>query len=386
MAKIHLTKRPSKEGLLVLAVVSAVACSAIAYLCPYIGRYGVREPKEEALTVRSVDSVAPNSRTVPRYGLFELTIDLTAHVSDPYDVRLDAVFISPSGREVVVGSFPSHGRWKVRFTPVEIGSYSYHLVADKGRGGVSTPLETFTCIESDRPGFIKISEYNGRYFVFDNGETFFPVGINKGWIFDVEGNRGDVYRGEGVGDGAHWDAERYFDEMSAHGINLVRVWMCSWHLDIESKKTGLGSYDEGEADRLDYLLRLCEKHNIRLMLVLLTFTDFSSIYGDKWTMDNPYCSANGGPCASPIDFFTDEEAKRYIKRRFGYIIDRWSYSPYIFSWELWNEVDLCRGVDEGHWLPWHEEMAEYIRQRDPYGHPITTSFCGDRIYPETYES
>jgi len=376
-------KRPWEfvsKGLIVLAVVVTVAFGSwFVYF-----QFFMPKGEEELATVKSINSVVSNSSTIPRYGLFELTVNLTTLVADPYRVRLSAHFTSPGGRNITVYGFPSHGQWKVRFTPTEVGNYSYYLATDEGRkGGFSTIPQTFTCVDSGDGGFIRISENNGRYFVFDNGGTFFPIGINKGWIFDTEGNRGDGYPSE---NGTHWDAERYFVEMEAHGINLVRVWMCSWHLNVESKTMGLGRYDENEADRLDCLLRLCERHNVRLMLVFLTFTDFSSIYGPKFANDNPYSSANGGPCNQPVDFFTNEKAKWCIKKRVDYILNRWGYSPYIFAWELWNEVDLVSGARESHWLPWHEEIAEYIRQQDPYGHPITTSFSGDKIFSNTFRS
>lgn len=373
------------KGLIVLALVAIVAFSSWFVYFQFFMPEGEEEiSEEEVTTVKSIDSVVSNNFTIPRYGLFELTVNLTTFVVDPYRVRLSAHFTSPSGRNITIYCFASHAQWKVRFTPTEVGNYSYYLTTDEGKeDGLSTTPQTFTCVDSDNRGFIRISENNGRYFIFDNGEPFFLIGINKGWIFDTEGNRGDGYPSETM---THWNAERYFVEMEAHGINLVRVWMCSWHLNIESKTTKLGRYDENEADKLDYLLQLCERYKVRLMLVFLTFTDFSSIHGSKFNDDNPYSSTNGGPCNQPVDFFTNEKAKWYIKKRIGYILNRWGHSPYIFAWELWNEVDLVSGAEESHWLPWHEEIAEHIRQHDPYGHSITTSLSGDKIFLNTFRS
>jgi hypothetical protein len=43
------------------------------------------------------------------------------------------------------------------------------------------------------------------------------------------------------------------------------------------------------------------------------------------------------------------------------------------AWELWNEVELTDNYDFVKVSAWHNHMAEFIRNNDPYGHLITTS-------------
>jgi len=43
------------------------------------------------------------------------------------------------------------------------------------------------------------------------------------------------------------------------------------------------------------------------------------------------------------------------------------------AWELWNEVELTDNYDFVKVSEWHNDMVEFIRKNDPYGHLITTS-------------
>jgi len=215
-------------------------------------------------------------------------------------------------------------------------------------------------------GFVHVSSEDPRFLVFDDGTPFYPVGINTGW----------------------WLDESQAQYMKAHNINLGRVWMCSWHINIEPT---LGVYSESAAQQFDNILALAEEYDIYIQLVLLTFTDFAYEHGDHWRIDNPYNADNGGPCENPIDFFTDPTAKYYIKKRFNYILDRWGDNPRIAIWEFWNEVSLVgwgyppQATDEIA-KPWHEEMAQVFYENDTHHRPLTTSCHGDVFWDQTFLS
>jgi len=234
-------------------------------------------------------------------------------------------------------------------------------------------------------GFVHVSSGDPHYLEFDDGTPFFPVGINKGWI-NGSSNRNGSYIGWGDFVNRSWSADRYMQEMAAHNMNIVRIWMCSWHIDIENKYTGTGNYSESESAKLDYLLGLAEKYDLYVMLTLLTFTDFNTgSYPQNWAA-NPYNKVNGGPCVDPADFLTNETARYYIKKRFNYILDRWGDNPRIAMWEFWNEVDLVTGATDDLSKAWHEDVAQVFRQNDTHRRPLTTSFRGDVFWDKTYRS
>jgi len=215
-------------------------------------------------------------------------------------------------------------------------------------------------------GYVHVSPEDSRYLVFDDGTPFYPIGINTGW----------------------WLDESQAQNMKNHNINLGRVWMCSWHINIEPT---LGVYSESAAEDLDDILALAEEYDLYIQLVLLTFTDFAYEHGDHWRIDNPYNADNGGPCEDPIDFFTDETAKYYFKKRLNYILDRWGDNHRIAIWEFWNEVSLVGWgyppqATDAIVKPWHEEMAQVFYENDTHQRPLTTSAHGDVFWDQTFLS
>ena len=143
---------------------------------------------------------------------------------------------------------------------------------------------------------------------------------------------------------------------------------------------GLGRYYEKTANRLDAIFGLAKEQGIYIMLTI----DYHGVFKafiDRWASNaewrtNPYNSANGGPCETPTDFFTNAEAKKIYKNKLRYLVARWGYSTHLAVWEFWNEID---NVMETQQVPadaiasWHQEMADYLKQLDPYKHLVSTS-------------
>lgn len=132
--------------------------------------------------------------------------------------------------------------------------------------------------------------------------------------------------------------------------------------------------------RLDETLRLAEEKGLYIMLA----HDYHGIFKpklDRWGSNdewrrNPYNAANGGPCQTPEDFFTNAEAKRLYKNRLRYMVARWGYSTHLACWEFWNEIDnvmAWQNVSAAAIVCWHQEMADYLKSIDPYKHLVSTS-------------
>jgi hypothetical protein len=149
---------------------------------------------------------------------------------------------------------------------------------------------------------------------------------------------------------------------------------------------GLGRYYEKTAERLDEILRLSEENGLYVMLTFDNhgiFKDFIDVWASnaEWRT-NPYNAANGGPCESPADFFTNPEAKRIYKNKLRYLVARWGYSTHIACWEFFNEIDNVlkwQDIPPLTIVNWHREMADYLKQIDPYGHLVSTSVTNKDI-------
>lgn len=304
--------------------------------------------------------VVATAGTIPLYGRMELTVEFDAdfqHFFDRTDVDLRATFVSPRGRTRVVHGFVHNGGasgsapiWKVRFTPDEVGRWLYDVTVENRYGEAISPRLSFDCAGrvpgSRAKGFVRVSRRDPRYFEHSNGDFFYPIGMNVAWAANMD---------------------YYFQRLAAQGGNLVRVWLCPWHLPLEPK-TAVGSYDLLVAQQLDRLLDLAEAYGLYIQLVL----QHHGVLSNSWA-DNPYNAVNGGPCRQPEEFFTDVEARHLFRRFLGYLTARWAHSPALFAWELWNEVDLARYRSAKDVVEWHREMSEFLRQADPYGHLVTTS-------------
>ena len=145
-----------------------------------------------------IGPVTSSADQVSRYGNLELTVELDATYENPFDpaeVRLDAIFTSPSGREQIVPGFflvehrrevhtgsevllpEGHGAWKIRFAPRETGRYSWRLSLRDRSGEITGGPGAFQALPANRPGFVRVSRADPHYFAFDNGQGCFPIGF-----------------------------------------------------------------------------------------------------------------------------------------------------------------------------------------------------------------
>ncbi len=129
--------------------------------------------------------VAPDRTELPRYESLELSVALKAKYTNPYDLRqvsLDGLFTGPDGMQMKVpGFWDGEATWRVRFTPSQVGEWSYSLTVKDARG-TSLPYEgKFTVTASDLHGWLQAGNwvnpaYSGHYLVYQDGTPFYGVG------------------------------------------------------------------------------------------------------------------------------------------------------------------------------------------------------------------
>ena len=333
--------------------------------------------------------MSPNRGEVRLYELMEFTVDLDATYDNPFDpdqIALDAEFRTPSGkterlpgfyRQRFSGAFDGPKEtltpwgppmWQVRYAPRELGDYSATFRVRDRSGEVTAGPVSFRCVEdrSERrsEGFARISDAppgSPRYFRLDSGRGLFLIGHNV-----------TTYAA---------DLDTLFQKMKGGGENYTRYWMWSAGLGLE---WGLpvGRYRMNAAYDLDRLLEKADEYDVRLMICFDTHQDFIG----GWAR-NPYNKANGGPCATPMDYFTDEQARRLYRNRLRYIVARWGYSTSVLAWEFGNEMEGWPGAQEHRDViaRWHAEMARTLADLDPFDHPITSSLWTTEGWPELWK-
>lgn len=328
--------------------------------------------------------VSFSAQRVPLYGKLEATLDLDATYDNPFDARdidVTATFTGPGGRAMVVPGFLYQGyewfgnagrtrlrvsgepTWKVRFAPPEVGHWEVTVTARDRTGEVRVGPVAFECVRGDSRGYVRRVPGNPYYLQFDDGAPYFAVGENVCW------GTTDQY--------AEW-----FRALGAAGGNYARIWLVRWNMGLEwtpgrgtGTYHGLGRYSQDNCFRLDYVMDQAAAHGIYVMLCLGYHGELMSegaYFGEHCWDESPYNAANGGPCSAPEEFWTNEEARRAYKQRLRYLIARWGWDPHVLSWEFWNEVNAP--------APWVAEMAQYVKEVDPYQHLVTTTYGDDPVW------
>jgi len=354
--------------------------------------------KEESGTA-ATDKIGihPSTREAARFGPLEVEVELEKNYGNPFDpkeVEVGAEFISPSGRKFTIPGFYGQdyrlvasppGKpdrleeqappgWRVRFTPCEEGIYTYRVLArDREGTRVSDPAQLHVRGAAGK-GFVRRDPDNPFYFRFDDGSPYVPVGYNYSF-----------HRSPRLA-----DYEERFHSMASVGANWMYVIMDPYDVGLEWGKRPPGRYDLRNCWRLDYILESARQHGI---LVLLSFNVHAdtmprNAQGWGWWEDHPYNAANGGPCESGDDFFQMEEAKAFYKQRLRYIVARWGHHPNVLGWmpiteiegsALWNPQSRDRDLNLR--VCWYLEMAQYLKQIDPYGHLVSTSLGAASLGP-----
>lgn len=345
----------------------------------------------------------PNAARVPQFEKFELTWPVDQLYENPYDpavVNVEGHFLSPSGQALTVPGFFYQGftrskspegferltpvggpQWKVRFAPREVGTWRYYVTLRDALGTRRSPENSFEATAPLHPeGLARVSRQDPHYFEFENGDFLYPFAINM----RDGGDQAEAQAGT-------YDFDHFFPLFRQYGISVVRTWMCAWWAGIEwsqkyhSRFADVGRYAQYNAWRLDYALDLAAQHNLYLEI---TLGSHGQLRQDKFDAEweyNPYAVENGGYLAAPFMFFTSERAKNDHKQRYRYIAARWGYGRNIFSWDLWNEIELSEGYNPQESAAWHQEMARFLRQSEQQPHIIVSHIAlywhaGDELW------
>ena len=326
---------------------------------------------------------------------------MSANYDNPYELRhvtLNAEVERPDGDVLSVPAFYMGGsaensRWQWRFTPRFSGSYGVRFVLEDRCGEVSTDWRDFEVQPSDRKGFVGLLPSSRHFFAHDSGELFRGVGENianiRPWS---DNNSKEALKAFANGDPYAY----YFEKLREVGANLIRKWISlpgaatssieylDWpggpHWSPKTRKRfdphPPGRFDQQRLSELDTMFESARQFDIYIVLCLHSGHNFQH---GAWEC-HPFNKQNGGPCTTPQDFLTDPEARRLTRNKLRYLIARYGYSPYLHSWEFWNECNSACGASLEDMVDWHKHMCDFMRQEDPYGHLLTTSVSGSDDY------
>lgn len=97
--------------------------------------------------------------------------------------------------------------WKIRFAPTALGTWKYKIRVTDSSGTVTytPPTDTFTCIQSNNHGFVRVSPTDKRYFEASDGTYLNFIGLSDGTNYST-------------------DMDNLFSTYKQNGINLLRPW------------------------------------------------------------------------------------------------------------------------------------------------------------------
>jgi hypothetical protein len=319
----------------------------------------------------------PNLDQVPyrQFELAEFDSGITASFGNPFDPRdiaVDLEIESPQRAYRVPAYFDTAaepdattrpGGFRVRWTPRESGPHRLRWIVrtrTESRTGDPVSVEV---PDGTAAGFIIPSEQNPRYLQRENGPMPFPIGVNLPPALPAAG-----------------DFTETFERFARAGINLVATTvqpnLNPFALERMGKPAeghGLGHYDVRAAQRLDRLFRDAARRRINVWLNLDHARSLRPREPDAAWDQSPYNSDQGGPLRIWSDFWTDDIMRIRSEARLRYLVARYGAMPNLIGWELWAAVDRVSDFDPEIAIGWHQRTARFLREIDPYLHPIGTT-------------
>jgi hypothetical protein len=325
----------------------------------------------------SISVVAPDRTELPRYESLQFSVALKAQYGNPYDLRqvsLDGIFSAPDGKQwKVPGFWDGEATWVVRFTPSQVGAWSYSLTVKDARGVSPAYVGKFSVTASDLHGWLQAgnwvqADYSSHYLVYQDGTPFYGVGHCDALNILVDGFSAE----QGIG---------LFNEMKKAGENYV-VW---WPLYQNSPiATRYDDYSIGSLKMIDLTVADAQKQGVFLVF---TIWDHPELRDTTHAWGNGNWIKNGFSQLGDINsFFTSDEAWAWQENFYRYIIARWGYSPAIGMWQTVSEINGTNAYDQTD--PWHKKVNDYFVANDPYRHLTTASKSGggkDIPWPEGHK-
>lgn len=349
-------QRPPSTTLRILIILAiSLVVGVLVFSIFYYGVFNLSSGQVNPYKPKDTGTSIPSSN-VQRYERYELTFPFSVNYSNPNDpaqVDVETVFTAPSGMKQTVPGFffqdftrsgnaqkeilkpvPGSEKWKVRYAPSEIGSYTFVATIHDSQGTRTLGNGSFNVVQSSNPGFVRAV---GFHLKLDNGKQFIPLGIN------APGFQPPNSDGHRWGDGTY-GVDVMYQQLVANGADYFHLWTCSWNsgrptpfakpnIGCNGGSVGTEQMSQPDSWEMDYMVDQAHAKGIYIM-----------------------------PILKHLDQQRLENADK-IKAR--YFVARWGYSTNIMAWDFCKEG--CSDPSLIH------NWASYMASVDTYKHLLTTS-------------
>ncbi|MFO8015249.1 MAG: hypothetical protein R6X20_18350 [Phycisphaerae bacterium] len=321
---------------------------------------------------------------------------------DPAEIDVRAVVEPPGGEPVSVPAFwyrdhrvdegakrivpEGEPGFRVRYTPLVPGNHTWTVRATAGKRKAEAAPVTFQVLKAEETarGFLRLHETNPTYYQEPRtARTVFLMGCRlDGHQFGTRkvekayGAAGFCDRENGIdpaGLYATWDwYVTTVDALADAGATCVRLPLHSWYLPLEAQgeKTWIpglspGRYHAGNAWVADRIIERCAARGLAVIPVTWNY-DPVTLRGDD---TRPYAVYG--------------KHKALTLRRLRYQVARWSYSPAVLGWTLFDNAHF-RPTGSDYWTA----VVRTIREMDPNPHFVFNTPYGvdmkEYLYPNPY--
>ncbi|NMB11057.1 MAG: DUF4038 domain-containing protein [Firmicutes bacterium] len=304
--------------------------------------------------------------TVEYRSVYELSVISDKVYDNPFiDVELWAVFAGPNEQEYhVFGFYDGQGVWRVRFSPAQVGAWTYKLVSYPHDPNLEKEGE-FQVVPATKEtrGFLKTRPDQYWGFEYENGEPCFLFGDTVYNLFGI------VHCG--------YDVKPFLERRVNQGFNILRVRSQvspfhppQGHSKWQNRSTwpwgGIPQIPQFDRFNLDYFrsvdkaVDLAQQLGMGLEIIL-----------QAWGFEYPFNARN---------VFLPEYELLWTK----YWIARYDAYTSVYVWTLMNEYEFYPDGIPYHRLIadlWAQRMARWVKDTAPHGHPVAVHNWGGALTP-----
>jgi hypothetical protein len=271
-----------------------------------------------------------NPRRVPRWDLFELTLDGPREGNPFVDVRFSAEFRLQHRAVNVEGFYDGSGVYKVRFAPDDEGEWSYVTRSDRseldGRQG------SFTCSSPSSNNHGPVSVRNTWQFGYADGTPYLPFGTTcYAWTHQTDALQ-----------------EQTLATLRNAPFNKMRMCIFPKWYEYNRDEPRLFPFPRNDRADNDYTRFVPEFfHNLENRIAQLQAIGIEA----DLILFHPY--DHWGYALMPPE--ADDRYLRYVVARLGAFRNVW--------WSVANEWDLVKGKKPADW----DRYFRILQESDPYG-------------------
>jgi len=268
------------------------------------------------------------------------------------DLNIEAIFnqVNQTDKTVIKGFYYDNNVWKIRFMAPEKGDYEYQIKIKspyfvKKMKGVVT-------LEKGKLEKISIKQ---NQLTINDDKAFFPIGIQvaffdrnyNGSLNEEIPNSSALEPVKNTEQYSYINLGSYLNMYQKEaGVNIFRYGVENFTPSLwQSIEPNRVSFDIGGGKFGDNLLQKLSEKNFKVIMTIFGFHP-------------PYITK---------EQITKKENQKALANYLDYVIAR--FSSYVDLWEIANEAV----ADD----TWYKFVTDYLRNNDPYHHPISTSWETD---------